>query len=67
MPKHPDCKGTFEVFLNAGKEGELCRFCNAKGFECLGGEHPSQTEIAAQAGKSSSKSFKSSIIIEIYI
>jgi hypothetical protein len=51
MPKHPDYKLTCEAFLNAGKEGELCGFCSAKGVQCLGGEHPSQTEIVPQAGK----------------
>jgi hypothetical protein len=51
MPKHPDCRLTCEAFLNAGKAGVLCDFCNAKGVECLGGEHTSQTEIAPEAGK----------------
>jgi hypothetical protein len=51
MPKHPNCNFTCEALLNAGLAGQHCPTCLALGVECLGGEHPSQVQIAASAGK----------------
>jgi hypothetical protein len=51
MPKHPDCKGYYEAFLNAGKDGENCLTCLKKGVECLGGEHPTKDELQTSSGK----------------
>jgi hypothetical protein len=67
MPKHPDCRLTCEAFSKDRREGELCQFCNAKGVQCLGGEHPSQSEIAPSAGKSPFVYDLNSAIIYEYI
>jgi hypothetical protein len=67
MPKHQDCRGTFESFSKDRREGELCQFCNAKGVQCLGGEHPSQSEIAPLPGKSPFECDLKSAIIYEYI